>query len=419
MNPAAGVYCVAAVTRVAYLAIFRPSIDGAYLAVADGFVGSRAFDAGLSTSFEPGYPALLAAGRLLFGDQLLAIQMLQILVAAAGAPLLYQLTLRLTAGSSRAATLAALMFAVHPLLVRHAAAATDLALTSTLLVAFSLAFVRIANWRGAALAGLWIGSTVLTRSMTLPVLVIAAGILVAKRLNACALVLTLAAAVLVAPMVARNYMLTGMPWPTRSGVNLYIGNSPYTRSLLPTYDLDLLEAEAYERFVRARPDADEESYDEDAEFDAFLTRAALSHIAANPAGELWQKILNVGYQLSPRIAPFYVSGADTRVVFEDNAARVVDSHPRPSFQIWSHGVSASVLLVGTVAGVFLRRRDLAHDAVLWAVVATFVGVNALYVPATRYTAPMLFVMMFYSAVALSGFTSSRFTSNRLMSRARL
>jgi hypothetical protein len=320
MSFAAGIYCVAAATRIAYLAIFRPSLEGPYLTVADNLLGASTAGAGLSTRFEPGYPMLLAAGRLLFGDQLVAIQLLQILVAAAGAPLVHRLTLSLT-GSPRAATLSALMFAIHPLLVRQAAAASDLALTSMLLVAFSLAFVGVRDLRGAAIAGLWIGLSVLTRSMTLPVLVIATAILVARRQHAFALVLTAAAAALIVPMAARNHALAGVPWPTRSGVNLYIGNSQHTRSLLPTYDLDLLEVEAYERFVRARPDVDPELHDENAEFDAFLTLEALKHMAANPVGELWRKILNVGYLLSSRLVPFHVSGPDTRVIIENDAAR--------------------------------------------------------------------------------------------------
>ncbi|HET9468336.1 MAG TPA: hypothetical protein VFO48_07990 [Vicinamibacterales bacterium] len=43
-----------------------------------------------------------------------------------------------------------------------------------------------------------------------------------------------------------------------------------------------------------------------------------------------------------------------------------------------------------------------RDALLWAVVLVFIAVNAGYVPATRYMSPMLFVMMFYTAVALEG-----------------
>ncbi len=399
---AALVFGVAVASRIFHLAVFDPPFDSNFLAVADRFAAAGLSGAAPSTNFEPGYPAFLAAGRVLFGNHVLAIRLFQIGAAAAGAVLLYRLALRLTS-SPRVAMLAGLMYALHPLLIRQASAASDLALTATLLVGCSLTFVGIRDRRDAAIAGLWMGVTVVTRSMTIPVLPLAAVILLVKKETSFALVLMLAACALIVPMSVRNYALTGLPWPTRSGINLYIGNSPYTDALLPEHDLDLLEVEAYERFARARPDVAPESARLDAEFDAFLTREAIAHIGTDPVGTLRQKIMNVGYQLSPRIVPFHVSGRDTRVLIGDNgAARVLDSLARPPIEVWSHAVSASVLLAGTIAGVFRRRHQLYNDAILWAVFVTFIGVNAVYVPATRYTAPTLFVMMFYTAVALSG-----------------
>ena len=192
------------------------------------------------------------------------------------------------------------------------------------------------------------------------------------------------------------------PGRARSGVNLYIGNSPYTAALLPTYDLDLLEREAYERFVRARPDVATDSPHFAAEFDAFLTRQAISYMVEHPWATVRQKFLNVVYSFSPRVSPYEVSGPNTQVRIDgDTVAGVDDSVPRPRSEIAAHAVASLVLLVGCAAGVYRRRRELRRDAILWAIVVTFVGVNALYVPATRYTAPMLFVMMFYTAVALS------------------
>jgi len=75
--------------------------------------------------------------------------------------------------------------------------------------------------------------------------------------------------------------------------------------------------------------------------------------------------------------------------------------PRPTSEIVAHAVATLVLLLGCAAGVYRRRRALYRDAILWAIAVTFVAVNAIYVPATRYTAPMQFVLIFYSAVALA------------------
>jgi hypothetical protein len=204
-------------------------------------------------------------------------------------------------------------------------------------------------------------------------------------------------------MVIRTYALTGSPWPGRSGINLYIGNSPYTSALLPTYDLDLLEPEAYERFVSARPDIAADDPRSAAEFDAFLTRQAIGFMADRPWTTVRQKTLNVAYMLSPRIAPYVISGPETRVRIDGGSVAGVDNGvSRGVAEIAAHAVTASSLLVAAAAGVYLRRREvLRRDAILWAIFATLVIVNAVYVPATRYTAPVQFVLIFYSAVALA------------------
>ena len=403
LQPCLLLFGVAAAARAIYLFIQKPRLESYYLGLANSLLdaGVLGFDGAPSTAFEPAYPFFLASALLIFGDRTVLVQLLQSCVAAAGAVPLYYLTLRLTS-SRRTATWAGAMFALHPLLIRQSSAASDLALTTTLLVAFALAFVRIRDLRSATMAGLMLGLTALTRSMVLPVFVLAAALLAVRRQSREAIALTLTTAVLVAPMAARNYALSGSPWPGRSGINLYIGNSPYTAALLPTYDLDLLEPEAYERFVRARPDVAPDNPRFDAEFDAFLTRQAIAHMAGHPWTTIRQKMLNVVYLLSPRIAPFEISGTSTRVRIEGNTvAGVDDSVPRRRSEIAAHAVTAMLLLVGCAAGVYLRRRELERDAILWAIFMTFVLVNAMYVPATRYTAPIQFVLIFYSAVALA------------------
>jgi hypothetical protein len=78
------------------------------------------------------------------------------------------------------------------------------------------------------------------------------------------------------------------------------------------------------------------------------------------------------------------------------------SVPRRGSEIAAHAVTSLLLLVGGVAGVYLRRRELLRsDTILWAIFGTFVVVNAIYVPATRYTGPMQFVLIFYAAVAMA------------------
>jgi len=113
--------------------------------------------------------------------------------------------------------------------------------------------------------------------------------------------------------------------------------------------------------------------------------------------------LNVAYMLSPRIAPYMVSGPDTRAhIVGDRVVGVEAAVPRRFAEVAAHALTTIVLLVGGAAGVYLRRHALLEsDAILWAIFLTFVIVNAMYVPATRYMAPAQFVLMFYSAVAFA------------------
>jgi hypothetical protein len=126
-------------------------------------------------------------------------------------------------------------------------------------------------------------------------------------------------------------------------------------------------------------------------------------MADRPWTTVRQKTLNVAYMLSPRIAPYVISGPETRVRIDGGSVAGVDNGvSRGVAEIAAHAVTASSLLVAAAAGVYLRRREvLRRDAILWAIFATLVIVNAVYVPATRYTAPVQFVLIFYSAVALA------------------
>ena len=249
-----------------------------------------------------------------------------------------------------------LMFALHPLLIRQAASATDLWLATTVIVAFAATFVAIYDVRSAVVAGAWIGLAVLTRSMLLPVLVFAAVILVARRQRREAVALTLTAVILVAPMAVRNHGLSGSPWPGRSGLNLYIGNSPYTAALLPTYR-PRLAGDIRRRAVRPRPPRYRTGQcPVRRQLDTFLTRQAVSYMAEHPWTTLRQKVLNVAYFLSPRIAPYDVSGPETRVRIDgDMVAGVENSVPRDRSEIVAYGVTSSVLLVGSAAGAYLSQ----------------------------------------------------------------
>jgi hypothetical protein len=401
MRLAAVLFSAAVVPRVAYLLIFRPRIESQYWALSDSLLqtGTFTIDGLPITDFEPLYPAFLAAARLVAGGSVLAVQLVQIGVASFGALMLYRLTLVLTK-SPRTAGMAALLFAGYPLLVRHAATPSDSFLTTVLLIGFATAFTAMSSPAMAVAAGLWLGLSVLSRAMVLPLIVLCAAVLLGRgRAREAAIVAVVATAV-VLPWWIRNHSVNGSWWPTRSGINLFIGNSPYSGALLPNYDLDLLEQPAYSLAAAERPDITPGSADYIPQIDAYLTGASVAHMKAAPVATVAQKLKNAAYFLSPRLSPLYVSGPETRVRLEPPDKVTVEGHlVRPRIEIVSHTLAASFVMIAAALGVYVRRRALAQDAVLWAILSVFVLVYALYFPATRYRAPVEFVFFFYAAVA--------------------
>jgi hypothetical protein len=345
------------------------------------------------------------------GDHVILVQLLQIAVASMGTVWLYRLTMMLS-GSRRAATTSAVLYATYPLLVRQASLASDSAILTTLLILFTYLFVRIAGVRDAARAGASLGLAILTRTMVLPLALFGAAILIGNRRYAAAATFALIAMALVLPYSVRNYAIDGSWWPTRSGMNLFIGNSPYTAALLPDYDLDLLQPFAYSTVQRERPDLKPDAPGYDQAVDLFLTRRAFAYMAEQPLRALREKAWNVWYFCSPRVVPFEVAAPDTRVILSSTGQPMVEnSRPRPRAEIFAYGISSSFVLVAAVFGVGVRRREIWRDVMLLCIAGTFIAVYALYVPATRYRAPMEFVLFFYAAVGFDR-AMTRFVPHR-------
>jgi hypothetical protein len=403
-----GLFLLAALPRLAYLLAIRPPFDSVYWALSDGLLrdGSLAVDGTKLTDFEPLYPVFLAASRVLVRDSVFAVQVLQTAVASLGAVFLYRVAHALT-GRPRLAVISAWLYAAYPLLIRQAAQPSDMALMTTLLVAFSGFFIIATTTPRAAVAGAWLGLAVLTRTMALPLVGLGAAVLIVDRRPRAALAMALTALVVVCPFPIRNHAVRGSWWPTRSGLNLYIGNSPYTASLLPYQDVDILQEQARSVVAHERPDLTGAGPEHDREVDAFLAGRALAYMAEHPLHTLSQQVWNALYLFSPRVVPFHVATPDTRVVVEPGGAiSVANSEPRPVSEVIAYAVSYSFVLVCALAGIYLRRRDLRRDAILWCIVATVVAVHAVYFPASRYTAPMVFVLLFYAAVALERWAGS-------------
>ncbi len=214
-------FALAAMVRLIFLLVVRPPFETLYWELSTSLLreGTLAIDGTRTTNFEPLYPLFLAALRLLSGDHVLIVQVFQTVIASLGTIYMYRLAQALT-GRGQIAAIAASLYAIHPLLIRQAAAPADLTLATTLLVVFAYYFVTGVTTAGMALAGSVLGLVVLTRAMTAPIVAFAVALLVAERRFRATLALTAAVVVLVLLFLVRNQSVNGSWWPTRSGLNL-------------------------------------------------------------------------------------------------------------------------------------------------------------------------------------------------------
>ena len=395
-------FVIAAVFRLGYLIAKRPTFDSLYWLLATSILhdGSMTIAGEPSADFEPLYPLFLAASRLFTLSHPLGTQVLQVLVASLGTVFAFRLALALT-HKPRIAMFTAGLFACHPLLVRQASIASDLWLATTLVVAFAHSFVRATSVGSFAISGLALGLALLTRSISLPLLALAPAVLLVRNRSAEAAALALVASLLFAPFAIRNRLITGSWDPTRSGLNLFVGNSPFTDVLLPEHDLDLLEDRA-EALVKQQGWSSEEmdSLEYAVAANRLLTTSAWDHVINNPveaAGRIARKTI---YFFWPVVIPKYVVNDGTHLVVDDEGKIAVrNASRRPILEILAYSFFSVPVLLASTAGIYLRRRDWRHDAILWCILVTFAGMHSIYFPATRYSAPMTVVLLFYAAVA--------------------
>jgi glycerol uptake facilitator-like aquaporin len=403
----AGVFVLALLPRLLYLFVAKPQFDGDYWTLSDSLLrdGTLAFDGIRTTAFEPLYPLFLAMARGLVGHRVLLVQAIQCTVAACGAMFLYRLATSL-GGTRRVGAIAAALYAVYPLLVRHSPDRTDAALMTMLLIAFASEFVTATTPLRAARAGIWLGLAVLTRTMALPLIPLAAAIQSWNGARRSAAALAVTALLAIAPYAVRNYALNGSMLPTRSGLNLFISNSPYTANIFPDYGPDILLEYAWSAIEGPAPALQPESPALERERDAAWTALAMQEMRRHPLRTAGLKARNVLYYFSPRLVPYHEPTDTTRILLGDNGQFQVENSPprRTSHQV-IYAVSYTPVLALAIAGVWLRRRDIRRDAILWSVVATFVAAHALYFPTTRYRVPIEFVLLFFASVALDRWIS--------------
>jgi 4-amino-4-deoxy-L-arabinose transferase-like glycosyltransferase len=260
--------------------------------------GARALAAGAGypgSLRPPGYSAFLAAVFALAGDSLRAARLAQSAVALVGIAALYAMVRRRF--GARAATLSALLCALHPTLVFYSHVFWSETLVATLLLLAFDCLDRFASgageaWLGAA--GVVLGATILTRDMLLffvPVVVawacIARAATPRAMLRRAALVLVPVALVLL-PWMARNHARTGRLFvlSTNSWYPLAVGNLIPRDRILGMAD----ENRAFNREFYAL------GGDEAAQ-NAFARQSALRAIGERQPGWIVHKLLRNTYYL--------------------------------------------------------------------------------------------------------------------------
>lgn len=184
--------------------------------------------------------------------------------------------------------------------------------------------------------------------------------------------------------------------PPRIGENLFVSTSAWAEHLVPRTNVDVL-LPLTEEMVRRRLGP---SYSP-AERDRLLLREAVAYVDAHPARAIDLKLKNLACVFLPRLLPFTERRGSAELV--DGTLRVPPQEARPlPFELLAGGFQL-LLLAGGGAGVWKRRYHLASaDASLLLVAVSVAAVNVVFFPTSRLLAPMTFVPMFYTAVALPG-----------------
>jgi hypothetical protein len=391
---------LAAAVRLAYLLAARPAFTIYYWEAASSLLhdGSLSIGGAKTAALEPLYPIFLAAVRLAVGDRPLLVQSAQALIAASGALFLYRLAFEITA-KHQTAMIAASLFAVYPLLVRHSVDGTESALVTALLIAFACRFVGMRTTVDAVVVGVLLGGAILTRIVALPLLAMAPSI-AARKSGRSAVAMAGAALIVLAPYAVRNYRLSGVLLPARDGINLFISNSEYSAGVVAEYGPDILMPFAQSRLASEgladlpmTPQAEQQS-------DAAFRALALAEVRRHPSDTVRLKLANLITFFSPMLVPHFVMSGSTSIQLgPDGQSVVTGAVTRPLRDRMLYTVSYSVVAGLALIGVYRRRRYLAgDDAILWAVLLTFAAVHAVYFPSTRYRAPVEFVLLLYAAV---------------------
>lgn len=412
----------------------------AYQQIAENFAAGRGFyqtnnpffpDRTLYAWQAPLYPLALGILYKLVGVHVLLAKLFGVIVSAATVYVVYSLALRVFAGhplAQRIAFLAAFLTAIYPGFLTNA----HLLLSETLFILFMLlafVFVAMAFEAKNPRTGLWLvgagaawGMTALTRGITLyftPFFAVwvawtlwrifkrtpksVVSIPAPVRALSMASLFIVGTVAVIAPWTLRNYLLFHQVvlLETKGGVNLWLGNSPYTPN---DFIRNVWKVGVREPILQALP-ADELQRDRTA------YTLALNYIRAEPATFL--------ARVPIKFADFWgfernlvdIADATTRGGGWNSAAKI-------GSDILAMVVYIFVILCGVAGFVFAPNRDSIPGSIPWNLL--IVGFAAYYLFAHlvifgdgRFHLPLVPFFTLYAAWMLVSWRQGVFATSRL------
>jgi hypothetical protein len=389
-------------------------------------------------AIPPLYSYALALVYGLFGRGYIQVGLFHTLLDVGSIVMLVHIGKRLLPQGEWVGALAGLFYALYPYLIFQNLTLIDTPFFMFWLHAFVLLMVLLrerqsldrGTWLLAALGGLVLGLSVLTRPITPPLAVLVA-LWFLFRLNLWQTILrllpvALISAAVLTPWIMRNYQVFDafVPMTTTSGANFWQGNSEYTvRYFRAGYDVQWTAPELTTEDRSSR------------EADAERFALALQWLRDNPdkiPELLWVKFwVYWSIDITPRLNP--VEGQLPRLDYEGNVipdegedgnlelgglppGDPVGAYSTPLFdQIGRtlHRFYWGALLLLGLAGIVLTLRHWRDVSLLWFVQISMTFVYLVFHPSTRYrvpTDPLWFLFSAYALVWLWGWWAARSTS---------